>query len=232
MVSSSRSSSGKTRIRLDSLPDDLLVEISSNIAASSLSGVRNLRLVSKPFRHVCDNRYVIGRLSLQETPLFPWHHNRRRFYNFFKRCCKNGNPEALYRTGFIYYFLDNRKRRGLKYLAEAAEKGSKEAKYVYGMILICRKGKTKQKGFKILSSFIKPLMSTTIEELVDLRYKIRQFRDIVWDHANPVMEVLKTAYVREECGCDGKTMAFLTRNRGWHTHGEDDLMNTSSACEF
>ncbi|XP_010415295.1 PREDICTED: putative F-box protein At1g67623 [Camelina sativa] len=187
MVSSSLSSSSssikkswKTRICLDSLPEDLLVEISSCIAASSLSEVRNLRLVSKPFRHICDDGYVLRRLSLQETPLFPWHRDHETFSNFFKRCRKNGNPEALYRKGFIYYFLQNREHKGLKHLAKAAEKGHKEAKYVYGLILICLGGQTKQKGFKILSSVTKPLLSTTIDELLELRYKIEKIREFVW----------------------------------------------------
>ncbi|XP_010418540.1 PREDICTED: putative F-box protein At1g67623 [Camelina sativa] len=240
MVSSSLSSSSssikkswKTRICLDSLPEDLLVEISSCIAASSLSEVRNLRLVSKPFRHICDDGYVLRRLSLQETPLFPWHRDHETFSNFFKRCRKNGNPEALYRKGFIYYFLQNREHKGLKHLAKAAEKGHKEAKYVYGLILICLGGQTKQKGFKILSSVTKPLLSTTIDELLELRYKIEKIREFVWDHANPVMERLKTAYLREKCKCDGKTMMFLARNCGWRPYNEDNNdMKTSSACEF
>lgn len=238
MVSSSLSSPlskrkpSKTRICLDSLPEDLLVEISSCIATSSLSEVRNLRLVSKSFRHYCDDRYVLGRLSLREIPIFPWRHNLKRFSNFNKRCCKNGNPEALYRKGFLYYFKDNRNHKGLKYLAKAAKKGNKEAKYVYGLILICLGGKTKQKGFKILSSVIKPLMSTTMEELEELRYKIREIRDRFWGRCNAVMDRLKTAYVREKCECDSKTMTFLTGSRGWHPYGEDNLINTSSACEF
>ncbi|XP_010474189.1 PREDICTED: putative F-box protein At1g67623 [Camelina sativa] len=226
--SSSIRKSRKTRICLDSLPEELLVEISSSIAASSLSEVRSLRLVSKPFRNICDDQYVLCRLSLQETPMFPWNHDHETFSNFFKRCRKNGNPEALFRRGFLHYFLDNREHKGLKYLAKAAEKGNKEAKYVYGLILICLGGQTKQKGFKILSSLVKPLMSTTIEELVELRHKIEKIREFVWDHANPVMERLKTAYVRDKCECDGKTTTFLARN----PYGEDKDMNTSSACEF
>lgn len=235
MVSSSLSSSSSFRKSqertnfLDSLPEELRVEISSSIAASSLSAVRNLRLVSKSFRHICDDKNVLNRLSLHEIPLFPWFHNPQRFSNFFKRCRRNGNPEALYRKGLIDYFLDNHKHKGLKYLAEAAEKGNTEAKYVYGLILICLGDKTKQKGFKILSSLIKPLMSNTMKALVELRYKIRES---IWWRGRRAMKKLKRAYIQEKCGCDGRTKMFLVRNCVWHGYGEDNDMNTCSACEF
>ncbi|KAG7589260.1 F-box domain [Arabidopsis suecica] len=227
--SSIRKKSKKTRIYLDSLPEDLLVEISSCTGASSLSAVRNLRIVSKSFRRICDERYVFYRLSLKEIDYPPWHQNSEIF---FERCRKSGNPEALYQKGFINYFRDDLKHEGLEYLAEAAEKGNREAKYVYGLILICLGDKTKQKGFKILSSVIKPLMSTTMEEMVELRYKIKKIRDSVLWPDNPVMERLKTVYVREKCKCDCKTRMLLVRNHGWYRHGDDTDMNISSACEF
>lgn len=162
--------SNKRRVSLDSLPDDLLVEISSRTAASSLSAVRNLRLVSKTFKRTCDEKYVISRLSLHELTLLTWYHyqdpelerkvrteherkvlNKKkelerkvrteRLSNFYKRCRRNGNPEALYRKGIINYFRRNQKHKGLKLLSQAAKKGNKEATYVYGLILICGGGR-------------------------------------------------------------------------------------------
>ncbi|KAF8100055.1 hypothetical protein N665_0232s0027 [Sinapis alba] len=217
MVSSSLSSSypftksNKRIISIDSLPKELLVEVSSRTGALSLSAVRNLRLVSKTFRQTCDDKYVISRLSLLELPLFHWSHDPGRFANFFKRCRRNGNPEALYRKGVINYFLENQTQKGLKYLTKAAGKGNKEAKYVYGMILICGRipeetallgGETKQEGFKILSCLIKPLMSKTLKELVELRDNIR---GKIWWRGIPVMQQLKRGYVQEKCECNGRT---------------------------
>ncbi|VVB14841.1 unnamed protein product [Arabis nemorensis] len=193
-----------------------------------LSAIRSLRLVSKSFRHICDDKYVLYRLSLDEIPLFPWTHNPERS-NFLKRCRRSGNSEALYRKGLINFFLDNHTHKGLRLLTEAAEKGNKEAIYVYGMVLICFGDKTKQKGFKILSSLMKPLMSNTMKELVELRYKIR---DSLWWRGRPVMKQLKRTYVPEKCECDGQTKTFLRKNCAWHGYGEDNDMNTSSACEF
>ncbi|CAN7087146.1 unnamed protein product [Brassica oleracea var. botrytis] len=263
--------SNKRRVSLDSLPDDLLVEISSRTAASSLSAVRNLRLVSKTFKRTCDEKYVISRLSLHELTLLTWYHyqdpelerkvrteherkvlNRKkelerkvrteRLSNFYKRCRRNGNPEALYRKGIINYFRRNQKHKGLKLLSQAAKKGNKEATYVYGLILICgggrdiyeegpvlHGGETKQEGFKILSSLIKSLMSKTLEELVDMREKIGG--SIRW-LGTPVMKELKRAYAPDKCGCDGRTSDFLAYNCAWHRYGEDNDMNTSSACEI
>ncbi|KAL0801181.1 hypothetical protein Bca101_056357 [Brassica carinata] len=257
--------SNKRRVSLDSLPDDLLVEISSRTAASSLSAVRNLRLVSKTFKRTCDEKYVISRLSLHELDLLTWYHYQdpeldyqgselerkvrielerkvrtKRLSNFYRRCRRNGNPEALYRQGIINYFRRNQKRRGLKLLSQAAKKGNKEAIYIYGLILICgggrgipegpvlHGGETKQEGFKILSSLIKPLMSKTLGELVEFRDKIGG--SIRW-LGTPVMKELKRAYVPDKCGCDGRTSDFIAYNCAWHRYGEDNDMKTSSASE-
>ncbi|CAH8382751.1 unnamed protein product [Eruca vesicaria subsp. sativa] len=230
------SSKNKRRISLDSLPEDLLVEVSSYTGALSLSSVRNLRLVSKTFRKTCDETYVISRLSLHELPLFHWSKNQERFSNFFERCRRHENPEALYRKGLISYFLENQKQEGFNYLTKAAGKGNKEANYVYGMILICGRipegtallgGETKQEGFKVLSSLMKPLMSKTLKELVELRDKIR---GKVWWRGIPVMKELKSGYVQEKCKCDGRTSKFIAYNCVWHRYGEDNDMNTSCAC--
>ncbi|KAJ0256038.1 putative F-box protein [Hirschfeldia incana] len=262
--------SNKRIVSLDSLPDDLLLEISSRTAASSLSAVCNLRLVSKTFKRTCDEKYVISRLSLHELTFLTWYHyqdpelerkvtteleskelNKKkelerkirteRLSNFYKRCRRNGNPEALYHKGIINYFRRNQKHKGLKLLSQAAKKGNKEATYVYGMILLCgggrdiyeegpvlHGGETKQEGFKILSSLIKPSMSKTLEELVEIRDKTGG--SIRWI-GSPVMKELKRAYVPEKCGCDGRTSDFIAyHNRAWDGYGEDKDMNTSSAC--
>ncbi|XP_018443460.2 putative F-box protein At1g67623 [Raphanus sativus] len=241
--------SNKRRVSLNSLPDDLLLEISSRTAASSLSAVRNLRLVSKTFKRTCDEKYVISRLSLHELTLLSWHQGpepqrkARSLSNFYKRCRRNGNPEALYLKGVNNYFRRNQKHKGLKLLSQAAKKGNKEAIYIYGLILICgggrdiyeegpvlHGGETKQEGFKILSSLMKPLMSKTLKELVDMRDKIGG--NIRW-LGTPVMKELKRAYVPDKCGCDGRTSDFIIAyNCAWHRYGEDNDMNTSSACEI
>lgn len=246
MVSSSSSSSFKkshkaTTISLNSLPNELLVEISSYVASSSLSKIRNLQLVSKSFQRFCNDRYVYHRLPLHEIPLFPWHqHDREKFSKFFMRCLKNENPEALYRRGLIDCFnLDDDEQgriyRGIKYLSKAAKKGNQEAQYVYGMILICLADKTKQKGFKILSSLIKPSMSSTIKELKKIRQKVRD--NVLW-RGKPTMRQLKKIYVQQNCNCDGRTKMFLAKKtekrlaKNWFSngYGEDDMV-TSSACE-
>lgn len=93
-------------------------------------------------------------------------------------------------------------------------------------------GNTKQKGFKILSALIKPLMSHTMKELVELRKNMNKIRDIILWRGIPVMKELKIAYVREKCECDGRTKTFLEYNGAWHRYGEDNDMYTSSACEI
>ncbi|KAG7587071.1 F-box-like domain superfamily [Arabidopsis thaliana x Arabidopsis arenosa] len=221
-------------VSLDSLPEDLLVEISSCVAASSLSEISNLRLVSKSFKRINNDGYILRRLSLNEIPLFPWFHNRVKFHNFFKSCRKNGNPEAIYRKGLVDYFHRNSSERqrdkGLNHIAKVANKGNQEeAQYVYGLILICLGGETKQKGFKILSSLRKPLMSSTLEEMEKHRKKIR---DEMWWCGEPMMRHLKRRYVRENCNCDGRTEMFFVKNSGWDRYGKHNDMITSSACEI
>ncbi|CAA7043297.1 unnamed protein product [Microthlaspi erraticum] len=249
MVSSSSSPSFKksshkaaTKISLNSLPNDLLVEISLHVASSSITEIHNLQLVSKSCQRFCNDRYVFHRLSLREIPLFPWHHhNRANFSKFFNRCLKNENPEALYRQGLIDCFhLDNNDEqnninRGIACLSKAAKKGNQEAQFVYGMILICLAEKTKQKGFKILSSLIKPSLSSTVKELEEIRQKVRD--NVLW-RGKPKMKILKSLYVHENCNCDGRTKKFLAKqtdmllSKIWFSNGEDNNdMVTSSACE-
>ncbi|EOA34125.1 hypothetical protein CARUB_v10021634mg, partial [Capsella rubella] len=150
---------------------------------SSLSEIRNLRLVSKPFQRICNDPNILQSLSLHEIPLFPCYENKRN--------------------------------RGLKHIAKAADKGNQEAQYIYGLILICLGGETKEKGFKVLSSLRKPLMSNDM-----------------WWCGEPMMRHLKRSYVRENCSCDGRTDMFFVKNCGRDRYGEDNDMTTSSACEI
>lgn len=250
MVSSSsfKNSHKTATMSLNSLPNDLLVEIFSRVASSSLSETHNLQLVSRSIRNLCNDQYVIERLPLHEIDLFPWFHrnrnrNRESFSRLFKRCLRNGNPEALYRKGLVscfsldnkYFRLDSDDEQGHKriaYLAKAAEKGNKKAQYVYGMILICLGDKArKQKGFKVLSCLIKPLMSSTKKEMEKLRKSIRD--NILW-RGKPMMRQLKGRYVRENCNCDGRTKTFLAKSCDWNGYGKDNdiITSSSSACEI
>ncbi|AEE35642.1 unnamed protein product [Arabidopsis thaliana] len=202
-----------------------------NVLSSSLSEFRNLQLVSKSFKRISNDRYILQRLSLNKIPLLPWR-NRKKFHNFFKRCRKSGNLEAIYRKGLVDYFhRDSHERqrdRGLKHIAKTANNGNQEAQYVYGLILICLGGKTKQNGFKILSSLRKPLMlSNTIKEMEKHRTHIRN----MWWWGEPMMRHLQKSYVRENCNCDGRTEIFPNYCFR-HRFGEDDDMLTSSACEI
>ncbi|KFK41926.1 hypothetical protein AALP_AA2G189800 [Arabis alpina] len=99
------------------------------------------------------------------------------------------------------------------------------------MFLICfgYNNASKQKGFKILSSLLKPLMSTTTKEVEKLRKRIRE--TILW-RGKPVMRRIKGRYVREDCNCDGLTKTFLANRSVWNGYGEDDDLATSSACEI
>ncbi|CAN8275659.1 unnamed protein product [Cochlearia groenlandica] len=200
---------------LNSLPNELLIEISSCVASSSLSDIQNLEQVSKSFHNHCNNQYILHNVPLHDVPLCLWSRDPEKllkFSKFLKRFCKNGNPGALYHKGLTEYFhvkSDERKRnRGFKLLAEAANKGNQEAKYIYGLILLCLGDKNKQKGFKILSSLIKPLMSDTLENLDKLRYEIESY--VLWN-GKPVLKNLKRSYVRGSCKCDGRIeMVFIT----------------------
>ncbi|XP_057432595.1 uncharacterized protein LOC130725376 [Lotus japonicus] len=85
----------------------------------------------KDFLDAAEDGYVWRRVSLDTFPLIQWLPNDK-VSSFLNRCKEYGNMESLYREGLQKYFdYPNGKIDGLEIFKVAAQKGHKEAKYVY-----------------------------------------------------------------------------------------------------
>ncbi|MED6127807.1 hypothetical protein PIB30_091656 [Stylosanthes scabra] len=135
-----RSSPSSTITTIQSLPKDLLVEIVLSVASHSSDDLFNVKKNCKELLDVGKNNYVYRRISLDKFPFIPWRRSptTEKLSLFLKRCKENQNTESLYREGLRECLGNNENmEEGLKNLDMAAKEGHKEAKYVYGMILLC-----------------------------------------------------------------------------------------------
>ncbi|KAM7257218.1 hypothetical protein ACFE04_012959 [Oxalis oulophora] len=138
---------------IDYLPRDILVNVVSFVMSNSLRDHSNIKLSCKDFYKIAEDRFVFQITSLDRFPMTRWRY-REEIYEFINRCKESGNPEALYRQGFIEFFSKNLKESGMENLKKAMENGHVDASYVYGIILLCESDDEtiKQKGLKILSN--------------------------------------------------------------------------------
>ncbi|XP_061365209.1 F-box protein At2g35280-like [Gastrolobium bilobum] len=125
------------RSSIASLPKDLLVEVVASVASHSFIDLHNMKLCCRGFLDAAEDKYVCKHVSLDKFPLIQWNPKEKEL-SFLKRCRESENMESLYREGLREYFSCSN-GDGLGSLKNAAQKGHKEAKYVYGMILLCSK---------------------------------------------------------------------------------------------
>ncbi|XP_027345360.1 F-box protein At2g35280-like [Abrus precatorius] len=122
---------------IKSLPKDMLVEVVARVASHSITDLHNMKMCCADFLDAADDNHVWRHVSLDKLPLIQWFPNDKAL-SFLKRCRESGNTESLYREGLQEYFSYPKGNiRGLESLKMAAEKGHTDAKYMYGMILLC-----------------------------------------------------------------------------------------------
>ncbi|KAL4398523.1 hypothetical protein AHAS_Ahas01G0300400 [Arachis hypogaea] len=119
---------------IKSLPKELLVEIVASVASHSIIDLHNVKKSCKDFLEAAEDNYVYRRVSLDKFSFIPRFSNDKEL-SFLKRCKENQNTESLYREG-LRECLWNGNAEGLRLLDMAAKEGHKEAKYVYGIILL------------------------------------------------------------------------------------------------
>ncbi|GAU34133.1 hypothetical protein TSUD_66120 [Trifolium subterraneum] len=123
----------KTRhASIQSLPRDLLLEVVATVASQSFLDLHNVKMCCKEFLQVTEQNYVLQKVSLDNFPLIQWFPNEKAS-SFLKRCEESENIEILFREGLREYFsYPNGNIGGLERLQIAAQRGHKEATYVYG----------------------------------------------------------------------------------------------------
>ncbi|XP_071700264.1 putative F-box protein At1g67623 [Rutidosis leptorrhynchoides] len=118
---------------LETLPQDMLVEILSRVGQESSKQQFILKLVCKSFLNLSDYPLVCKRISLYRWDLVPW--RKPKMDHIIERCYFFGNPNAIFRMGLINYFDKSYTELGLRLLEEAANSQIIEAVYVYGLIM-------------------------------------------------------------------------------------------------
>ncbi|XP_062186176.1 F-box protein At1g67340-like [Phragmites australis] len=119
----------------EELPDDLVVSILADVAASagSPADLAGAMLTCKRFRELGQSRVVLARASPRclAVPSKAWSDEAHRF---LQRCADAGNLEACYLLGMIRFYCLGRRGSGAALMAAAAVGGHREALYSLAVI--------------------------------------------------------------------------------------------------
>lgn len=202
---------------LTSLPDDMLTEVLSLVASSSLVDLFNLELSCRDLYLASQEKYILQKVSMEKFPAIPWTHMSDKAYKFLKRCRENGNPEALYRQGVVEYFSSMKIDSGFDCLKLAYNMRHLEASYVLGIILLCRDGDSFQKGLDILKSLYK---STNTIKLRECRRTVSTLIRTMW-----IRNYINPSY---KADCTNKS--WIPKTIGWPSDEEIDLCCENCKC--
>ncbi|XP_057418090.1 putative F-box protein At1g67623 [Lotus japonicus] len=212
----------KSTTTIKVLPTDLLVDVVARVASNSFIDLLNLKKCSKDFLHATEDNYISQRVSLETFPLIQWIPNDKAS-SFLNHCRECENIESLYREGLRKYFsYSSGKNDGLEILKVAAQKGHKEAKYVYGMILICSKDDELRKQGLEHVRFLRKSKC-----VVSCRQKVRQLLNFMWkNHA--MLEHNQSPLCSFKSTCKG----WRLKTSRWALLDDDDEDEDMSLCEY
>lgn len=143
---------------IQSLMDDLLVEILTKVASHSFHDPYSEKMVCNKFNQLTKNDRIFEHINIRifemVNLLTSWSRDEKVF-NFLKSCRECNNFEALYSQKMRCYFGYNNSELGIKSLKTVIPKDYQAATYIYGVILVCHGGMKKRKAssFYILSTF-------------------------------------------------------------------------------
>ncbi|XP_057444321.1 putative F-box protein At1g67623 [Lotus japonicus] len=204
-------------VAIRSLPRDLLVEVIASVASHSFIDLHNLKKCSKDLLDATEDNYVWQRVSLETFPLVQWHPNDKKL-SFLERCKRSKNIESLYREGLREYF-NHGKIDGLDTLKAAAQKGHKEAKYVYGMISLCSQDDASRKQGLEHMRFLRNSKS-----VVSSRKKVKFFLGSLWKNATVARNESPLCNFKNTC------QGWRVKNDKWVLLEEDD--DDISSCKY
>ncbi|XP_040379387.1 F-box protein At1g67340-like [Oryza brachyantha] len=128
----------------DELPDDLVVSILADVAASARSpaDLAGAMLTCKRFRELGGNKVVLARASPRCVAVRAgaWSDAAHRF---LQRCADAGNLDACYLLGMIRFYCLGSRGSGAALMAAAAVGGHREALYSLAVIQFNGSGGTK-----------------------------------------------------------------------------------------
>ncbi|KAK3223602.1 hypothetical protein Dsin_010627 [Dipteronia sinensis] len=198
-----------------SLPKDLLTDVLSRVASSSVTNLFNVERSCKDLLEVGNDDYVLQHACMDSFPVAPWPISDKAS-SFLRRCRESGNDEALFRQGMFEYFTLLETEAGLELLQRAAQNGHMEATYVCGILLLslfCGDNRQRRQGLKLLACLRRQPLK--VEEC---RKRVKLVVSSLWIHNNNI-----NVFITSTCNC------WNTRSRGWE---EDDYGDTCSESCF
>ncbi|XP_071687870.1 putative F-box protein At1g67623 [Rutidosis leptorrhynchoides] len=141
---------------LETLSQDMLVEIFSRVGQDSSEQLLILKLVCKSFLMLPGDPLVCKRMSLDRWDLRPWRNPKMDY--IIRRCLLFGNCNAIFRRGLINYFDKSYTELGLRLLEKAVNSQIIEAVYVYGLIMFSsHQIEAKHVGLQVLNITFPPV---------------------------------------------------------------------------
>ncbi|XP_058780248.1 putative F-box protein At1g67623 [Vicia villosa] len=208
---------------IQSLPRDLLLDMLISVTSQSFVDLYSMKLCCRNFLQVEEENYVLQKVSLNQFPLIQWFPNKKEL-SFLARCKESGNIESLFREGFLKYFsYPNGNIGGLERLKTAAQKGHKEAIYIYGMIMLCSKDyESRKEGLKHMRSL---RMSKCI---MITRKKVQYLTSSLWRN-NGLLARNQTPLCDSKDTCKGWR---VKKGRWLLFDDEDDDIESCEACRW
>ncbi|XP_021295070.1 putative F-box protein At1g67623 [Herrania umbratica] len=183
---------------IKSLPREMLAEILKHAASNSITDFVNAQISCKAFLGASNDYQILENVSMANINFVPWYKCEKIF---LKKCKDAKNSEALYRKGMINCFNRRKLESGLCYLKKAAEKGHFEAKYTYGIILICLGGELKRQGLQIVSSLDRTSSNTRFK-IASCRSKTENMLSSMWVYVSLDRPKESANNAKLNCKCD------------------------------
>ncbi|XP_065874650.1 putative F-box protein At1g67623 [Euphorbia lathyris] len=207
------------------LPIELLSDILARVASTSCTDLFNAKSTCKEWFKGASEDYVYEHVSIDSLPVIPCRNTSKPVVSFLEKCIQVGNPESLFRQGMVDYFSHSKPDSGLEYLRKASDKGHLEAKYVYGIILVCYGGKFREQGLKLVGDLK--------YELVDeCRENVRKVVQPIWKR-NFIVEAGEENELRlrrRNCGCKERSPRMKKKSMGWRDVEEFDDGVSCNGC--
>ncbi|KAK1575673.1 hypothetical protein Q3G72_007452 [Acer saccharum] len=199
---------------IKSLPKDLLIDVLTRVASSSVADLFNVERSCKDLLEVGNDNFVLQHACMDCFPIAPWPVSDKASL-FLRRCRESGNAEALFRQGMFEYFTLLETKSGLMLLQRAAHKGHTEATYIVGILLLSLShgdNRLRRRGLNLLSC----LKRRRCFKVGECRKRVKRVVSSLWIH-NSVNVDTRT------CNC------WNTCRRGWE---EDNFGVTCSESCF
>ncbi|RXH87817.1 hypothetical protein DVH24_034717 [Malus domestica] len=132
---------------IQSLPNELFLEILTKAAFRSFHFLYSVKMVCKKFNQLTQHDRIFEHINIQ---IFK-KRRHEEVYKFLEWCTKCNNPVAMYTQGMRWYFRYNNFELEIKSMKTAISKHHQALTYVYGAILVCR-GDERERGLNLLHS--------------------------------------------------------------------------------